>query len=1562
MSPTISAARQAIDAARVVITLAGAEPTTHQRVTLSSFPGWGPASGLFESQPTGTWAVLADQLDDVATSKAITAAGRVVDTSFFTPAPLIAHMYQLLVAAGFTGGAILDLGCGSGRFLEHAPAGLNLAYTGVDADPISAQIAAALHPTATILTGELQSITLPRRFAAAIGNVPFSAAHVYDSVLGYSGSLHDYFLLRAVKAVRPGGYVVMVTSRHTLDNGLGLCGMVSHVADMVAAIRLPSRYFAAEGTDVVADVVVLRVRDHDGAEPQGWQPGNRPTTEMRATVDGRPAWAHVSSYWAARPEHVAGTMRLTGYHANPVAVDVADAARAVAEAFTDAQQYLISCLSDSVTDDYADVVLVDAEGRKEGSFHVADDGQVVRLTDGALIPVKRPTAELRELIKLRDAATELLAAEADWDQPDEALEPARTACRELYIDYARRFGPLNRGELIEGGVDDETGMPELSWKTPRLGGFRSDPDSPVVLALERYDRETGIGSPAPILLRRVNRRPQPVTRAQSPAAALAISLGEGRGVDLERIRGLLDLTDRESAAAALGDLVYRDPDSGATLTARDYLCGDVRYKLRRAVAAAAGDPQFARNVTALEAVQPTWLTRADIRIELGSPWVTPHDIAEFSQEVFGCRARVDHVAPLAYWEVDGYANGMSAEAKLAYNTQRLDALQLLQIGLNGKSPVVKDEVYDKKTHVKRHVRNSEATEQAEQKLAAIAERFSIWIWESRDRETRIVEQYNQAMNSRVARRHDGTHLTFPGLADGTDLWPWQRDFVDQAVSTPGAFASHPVGYGKTLSAIATAMTLRQFGLANRPAYIVPNHLIEQATALAYQAYPAGRFLIVSRDDLHRTARRRFMARCATGDWDLVIMTHECFSKIPVPPQVERDWAEDQLSDLENYTRGRGDTAKAVARAARSWKGRLDKLRGQANDPGALTFDKLGIDYLAVDEADRFRRLPVNTRAEGFSMGSSKRATDLELKISMLRRANPGRPHAAFFTGTPWSNTLAEAYVWQRYLAPGQLTGTGMEHFDGWAAQFIRYESIIEVAPDGSGFRSKRRPSVIQNLPELRCMLSEFMSMVDSKASGLTRPTPVHHTVVVEPTAAQETYMETLVTRADALRRRKPSAGDDNILVICTDGRKIALDPHLVGIAEPSPKLEAVAQTVAAVYHRTRHLTYPGSEVPGAFHLVLCDLGTPHPADTQCYGRIRAALVRLGVPAGDVRFVHEATSPQAREALFARCRSGQVPILIGSTPTVGVGTNIQARMIALHNVDPTFTAAQWAQRLGRIDRHGNAHSRVDIYNYVTARTFDGFMFGLVERKSRGFEQLRLADATVREIADIGEATLNFAELKAAAAGNQLLLRQHEATVAVRKLQLAHVTTQQNVRALLTEAATAEQSARAATQRADVLASVIDQHLDAARIDLCRAARAVCEGRVSNDRQRDAWTNYRASVGFWPTRDTGGFELRFVAGYLKEVLWSASLPAAVRRAGPDVVAQWAHTLLEQWLAQADADLAHARSWARSLAQKAQRARDAADRADVREPAELTAARAELAAITRAITDELDDDAAA
>ncbi|WP_235717691.1 methyltransferase domain-containing protein [Mycolicibacterium goodii] len=991
-------------------------------------------------------------------------AARVVDTSFFTPAALVGHIWGVLRAAGFTGGSVLDLGCGSGRFLTHAPADLPVVLTGVEADPISAQIARTLHPGANIITGDLQAVSLPhKRFDAAVGNVPFSAARVHDGATGFYGPLHEYFVARAVSAVRPGGYVVVVTSRHELDAVHGLSPVIGRHADLVAAVRLPSGYFRESGTDVVADVLVLRVRDGDD-DVHGWHPADREErTLLTGEVGQRYVREWVSAWWELHPELVAGTMRLTGFDREPVAVDTDNAAAAVASAFAAVEPLLVPYTDgDAVVADLADVRLTDDQGRKEGSLHIVD-GQVVRVVDGELEVVARPSAELRALIGLRDAAVALVDAESDWDRPDESVQPLRIACRDAYEAYVARYGALNRGTVTEGRPDPDTGMPRLGWRTPALGGFRQDPDAPVVFALELFDQDSGEASPAPILVRRVNKWPEPATSASTAGEALAICLGEGRGLDLDRIGGLLGLTDHEEVFDELGVLVYRDPRDGRALIARDYLCGDVRAKLRDALAAAAIDPRYERNVAALEAVQPPWLGREDIRIELGSPWVTAGDIVDFCGEVFGARARVEHLAPLAAWEITGRGQ-LSPEARIAYCSPRLDAFELLQIGLNGAAPVVWDEIYDEQSHTKRKVRNADATEAAEQKLADIQGRFSLWVWENADRERRIVEEYNHTMNAHVLRNHDGSHLTFPGLAEGIDLWPWQRDFVDRAVSTPAVFNAHEVGLGKTLCAIALAMTLRQFGLANRVGYIVPLHLIEQATRQCYQAWPSGRFLIVTREDLHGDARRRFVARCATGDWDLVIMTHETFTSLPVPATVERAWLEDQLGELENFARTEGYTGKRIASAVRSLEGRLKRLRSSTNDPKAITFRSLGLDYLIVDEADKFRRMPIVTRAEGFSLGSSQRALDLYLKLSLLRRANPDRPHACLMTGTPFTNTLAEAFVWQTMLAPEQLARTGLGHFDAWAAQFVRYKVLIETSPDGSGFLSRRRPGTIQNVP------------------------------------------------------------------------------------------------------------------------------------------------------------------------------------------------------------------------------------------------------------------------------------------------------------------------------------------------------------------------------------------------------------------------------------------------------------------------------------------------------------------
>lgn len=1553
-------ADRVLGAVRALAEVVGA-PTCDQRAALEAFPGWGPVSGLFDPQPQGSWGELADALDEMD-SEILASGARVVDTSFFTPAPLIGHIYDLLRAAGFGGGSVLDLGCGSGRFLQHAPADVDIDLTGVEADRLSARIAEVLYPQATIIRGQLQSVSLPHKvFDAAVGNVPFSSANVHDGAISFYGSLHEYFLLRAVMAVRPGGYVVLVSSRHSLDARDGLSATVRRHADLIGAVRLPSGYFGADGTDVVADVLVLRVRD--SSEPQaGWDPGTgSATVPLTAGQANRYRVTPVSRYFHDHPRCVAGEMRATGFDRNPVEVVTKDPAADVAAAFAAVTEDLVPYPATGVVlHDLADVAYLDADGRKEGSLYEID-GAVVKVVDGVLEPVARAGAELRALIGIRDAAVALLEAESDWDRADSAVEPLRVVCRERYEGYVALYGALNRGVITEGKADPETGAPRLGWRAATLGGFRSDPDAQVVLALEVFDQDTGECAPAPILSRRVNRRPVAVSSAATAGEALAISLGEGRGLDLARIAGLLGLADEAAAFEALGELVFRNPGDGRAVTARDYLSGNVRAKLRDALAAASADDGYSRNVSALQAIQPAWLGREDIRIELGSPLVTASDVADFCEQVLGRRVRVNHVVPLAAWEVYGMRNWLSSEAVIAYSTQRFDAFELLQIGLNGAAPTVWDEVYDEGLRVCRRVRNADETEAAEQKLAALGERFSLWVWEDRDREQRLAERYNDTMNAHVLRRHDGSHLTFPGLADGVTLWPWQRDFVDQAVSTPAVFCAHSVGLGKTLSAIALAMTVRQFGLANRPALVVPNHLIEQATRQAYQAWPSGKFLIITREDLHAQARRRFAAKCATGEWDLIIMTHETFSAIPVPAAVERDWLADQLNELECYSRSTSDySGKRIAAAVRALQSKIERLRDSYNDPNTLTFPMIGIDYLIVDEADKFRRLPVTTRAEGFSLGSSKRAVDLLLKISMLRRASRNRPHAALLAGTPFTNTLAEAYVWQKLLAPDQLQDSGLAHFDAWAAQFIRYEVIIEVSPDGGGFRSKRRPSVIQNVPELRTMLAGFMSMVRAEATGLSRPEAIRETVVVEPTGEQRDFMASLVTRADDLRMRRVEATADNMLLICGDGRKVALDPNLVGIGDVAPKIEAVAAKVSEVYHQTRDLTYPGSVTPGAFQLVLCDLGTPKVGDNQTYGRIRAGLISRGVPAGQIRFIHEATTPKAREALFAGCRDGSVAVLIGSTPKVGIGSNIQRRLHTLHHVDPTWTAAAWEQRNGRAIRHGNHHGEVGIVSFVSENTFDAFMFGVIERKARGFEQLYRHDGLAREIEDLGDGVLSFGELKAAAAGNTLLLRQHELATVIRKLRLAHMTARQNVNGLLHRAAQLDGQADVLHRRAQTLIEFGNDEFTLEGVQLAGPAAAVASmsGSADGSHWGTRWMQGQVMIQFRHTDD--GQVLDF--SYRWATLWSMLLPAKVRRRGAGAVEAWAKATVASWIAHRDDEITGVRQREADALQRAGECRATVAETSLEESEELTAAKAELAEVNRQISEELADTSSA
>lgn len=1465
---SLKLARRALAALEVLGRINGIVGDADRQV-LEGWPGWGPLAPAFDPEPQGEWAAVADRIVDLVDNEAYEDAKLCVDNAFYTAPGVVRLVYRLLQSTGVGEEAAkrslkaLEPGCGSGRFIAGAPASWQLDWTGVEADKTSAVIATALHPGARIVAKRLEKTSFPEDgFDLVVGNVPFSSQRVYDSVGGASLSLHNYFLSRSLDALHDGGYLAIVISRFAMDAARGeLVDILrTRKAELVGALRLPSGTFRAEGTDVVVDVVLVR----KGTDLPGWRPSDDGRLLVNGGVPGTEV-VTVSSYWRDKPSYVIGTMVATGNYHNPLRVDHGsspneDLRRAINSLDDElaAHPWAPGNVAPAMLD-----VPTDADGRPEGSFAIID-GKVHQVTGGKLSPVARAGNELKALVELRDAVTGLLELEADVDLPDSAIDGARSKARALYERYVSTYGPINRGTLHEGAVDPDTGMATLSWRRPPMGGFRRDPGYINVLAIEHYDQDTGEARPADILVTRVNRRPTPVERAATPDEALAISLGETGRLDTGRIAGLLGLSSKDDVEAALGDLAYRDPArTGCLVPARDYLSGDIRAKLAEAKRAAGIDPLYERNVRDLAAVLPPELGPLDITVHLGAPWVRPADVSDFLVEVIGSAPDVEYIPVLATWRVEHSKYGVPVAARTTWGTEHMNAYQLTEHALNGRTPVVYDEIWD--IGGMRKVRNQDQTLAAIEKLAALDERFGTWVWEDAERAARICAEYNRRFNSHVLRKADGSHLTFPGIAAGVVPWRWQTDAVDRIVSTsPGTFVAHDVGLGKTLTMVLAAHTLKRFGLASKPLIVVPNHLLEQIAREAAQAFPLNKYLVAGKDDLAGDARRLFAARCATGNWDAVIMTHQGFTSLPVHPSTEVAWLNEQKAELEDYMRSNGiynDSSKDIARAMRSLQSRLEALRDGVSDPKTVLFDQLGVDWVAVDECSAFRRLPINARADGFSLGSSKRATDLLLKSRSMTRKRPGAPCLALFSGTPWNNTLAEVFVWQTYLQPERLADVGVSNFNAWAASFVKRETRIEVAPDGSGFRLATRPVGLQNLPELRTMFSEFMDVVHADATGIERPDVIVDNIVAKPSDAQVAFVKDLVVRADAIRAGSADKQKDNMLVICGDGRKVALDPRLVGIDEPSPKLVAVADKVAEIYDETSESSYGASEIKGAFQVVFCDQGTPGANGAQSYGRLRSMLVERGVPAEKIRWAHEASSDKAKAALFSACRDGRVAVLLASTEKAGLGTNMQTRLCALHHADAPWLPSLVAQRDGRAVRYGNQNSKVRIIRYVTEGTFDAYMWQALERKAKSFQEISRADSTVREIDDIGDTVLSYGEVKALATGNPLVLRQAEIAAKVKRLRTLRAVDAQSVAAAKRMSVEAVEQSKELLGRAGKLKEIAALELQLTSAHEDQLARTAREVRSLMSEAPDAYKWYRV-----PPVYVGPVELRvrYVAG--------------------------------------------------------------------------------------------------
>lgn len=1359
---------------------------------LARWAGWGALPQLFDDH-SGEWADLRDELARLLDPEELRAARSSTVNAHYTAAEVVTAVWSLVADLGFDGGRVLEPGCGSGNFLGLAPPSARL--VGVELEPITARIAKTLYPHAEVRAEGFETSQLPpASFDLVVGNVPFGNYRLHDPVHNRGRhSIHNHFLIKAVDLVRPGGLVAVLTSRYTLDAQRPSARQeLAGRADLLGAVRLPSNAFlASSGTAAVTDLLVLRRRAPD--EPPldtSWEHA------IAVEVDG--GRAHVNEWFVDHPDLVLGAARIgSGLYGRselvvdpgprPLAEALADATATVVERARRTGRTHVPARANAPTParpvDPGRASAPPVRDLEEGSFLVDRGGQVWQVLAGSAAPVTvrpaRDLPELRALVELRTASVELLDLQVSGPVDDDRLAVAQQRLHRCYDRYAAHHGPLNRYTLVAHGTDPDTGAPRLRRRYPTMGGFRADPHFHTVMALEVFDPDTQTAQKAAVFDQRVIAHRIPAGSADTPQDALALCLDECGRVDLGRIAALLGVP-ADQAGQELGDLAYADPETGAWATAERYLAGNVRRKLQTARDAAAADPRWERNVTALQAVQPRDLTPGEIDGRLGAAWIPRSDVARFAAETLGSdHITIEHAPITATWTASAsYLERYSVLMTSTWGTQRMDAVALLEASLNQKPATV----YDPLPETDRRVVNQHETMLAREQQDKLGRRFADWLWEDPDRAERLARDYNERFNSDVLARYDGRHLTFPGLAASWTMRPHQADAVWRVLSDGTALLGHAVGAGKTATMVAAGMELRRLGLAAKPCYAVPNHMLDQFTREFLQLYPAARVLVASEDDATKAGRKAFVGRCATGRWDAVVMTHSAFGRLPVATATLTGYLAERLDDYraardEQQVAGGRRTVKQLEGEIKRLEAKHQALLAAERKDDGATFEQTGIDYLFVDEAHLFKNLAFATRIPGVGGQGSQRAEDLAVKLRWLRDHHGGQA-ATFATATPIANSVAEMFVMQSYLQPDALAQRGIVQFDAWAATFGTTVTALELAPDGGSYRMNTRFARFRNVPELVSAFAQVADVQTPETLVLPRPAVAGgapQTVVVPASPDLRDYVQTLVDRAERVRNRAVEPAVDNMLKVTGDGRKAALDLRLVGRA-PDPeggKVAAVAERVAALYHANAYRQYleadgTASRRPGALQLVFCDLSTPKPGAWSVYDAVRDHLVAHGLPADQVRYVHEAGTDATKAALFADCRDGRVAVLLGSTEKMGVGTNVQRRLLALHHLDAPWRPSDIEQREGRILRQGNQNPEVHVLRYVTEGSFDVYMWQTLERKAGFIGQVLSGRVEAREVEEVSEASLSFAEVKALATGNPLILEKADVDAQVARL--------------------------------------------------------------------------------------------------------------------------------------------------------------------------------------------------
>ena len=1435
----------------------GREATDDEKRALRKFTGFGAvATRAFPDPLTGTyadagWEKLGTRLRELLTDEEYESAKATTFSAFYTSPTVMDAMWQALTTMGISPGSRgLEPGCGIGNFIGAVP-DAEIEVMGVEKDGISGRIARALYPASEIRIGALQDIELPEGCVDfAVGNVPFSEHKIrYSDNKRYS--LHDYFFLRSLDAVRDGGVVAMVTSRFTMDKADSTVRrLMAEKANFVGAIRLPESAFKDQGTSVCTDIIFLRKKSPLELETPEWADARWVES---STVSFEGGEAHLNHYFRDNPHMVLGRMSVSSGRYNNATLRVksdADLGAALQRALASIPPAIVTertePLAQSVTRDLdpslpAHVV--------EGSFFVAADGTLQQVTEGKAAPVvQRGKAleaggtmggqRLAALIELKTLTREVLASQQEG-RPEEARTAARQDLRKSYDAFVSRFGPINKTSI------STTKSGSTVRRMPNVAQFRSDPDVYLVMALEQYDERTGTATPSAILLEDVVVSKPPVDRVQSAKDGLLASLNQRGRVDLAYIAAIYG-RDESEVTAELRGLIFFDPELQDWVPADQYLSGNVRQKL--AVAESWDDPRAKANIEALREVQPKDLVPEDISVALGASWIPVADVRQFIADTLAVDLRdvtVEYVARDARWVVKAPRRLKNAmKATKTYGTLDRNAYRLIESALNLGVPTVQRTDSDGNKHT-----DHEATVKAREKQAKLKEQFGTWVFADPARATRLVNLYNEKFNNLRLREFDGSHLTFPRMSSAFTLRPHQKHAVWRNMTSGNTLLAHVVGAGKTFEMVAAGMEMRRVGLCQKPLYVVPNHMLEQFSREFLALYPDASLLVADKHSL--SAQRKMMkARIQTGDYDGIIMTHSSFEKIQMSPRFQAAFLKQEIQeyeralvDVEDRTLTTNMTKRLEKLKASREQNIKEMMRAASKDDDDLFFDRLGIDQIFIDEAHVYKNLATHSkmdRVAGVPSQGSQRAFDLLMKIRCLQERTPGRG-VTFATGTPISNTLGEMHAMMRYLVPGLLRERGVEHFDAWAASFGEIVTALEVSPDGKGFRINSRFSRFKNVPELLSLFRLFADVQTRETLDLPSPALKggKAEVIAAPMNMEQDYIqEQLVHRYEKIRGGAVNPKTDNVLNVITDGRKLAIDARLVNPVatdEPDSKVNQLVDQVYAIWQRTA--------AESSTQLIFSDLGVnPTEWGFSVYGDVIEKLIARGIPEEEIANIGDATTDAKKGALFAKVRSGQVRILIGSTGKMGTGTNVQNKLVALHHLDAPWRPSDIEQREGRILRQGNRNDEVEIYRYVTEGSFDSYMWQTLENKARFIAQAMATGVSARVLEDIGEQELSYAEVKAIATGNPHLLILAQMDSDLQQLSIlrrAHRDEQQEMRRRLVQLpdAIARMEARTSELEQDV-ARVVDTKGDSFTCIIGSRSFAKTKGEEQSARKRAA----------------------------------------------------------------------------------------------------------------------------